>query len=65
MLLLEAATGGQGEAMKFLLKCGTDVNLCDLDRVMPLHAVTSKGGLDGTLALMDALQKKMSAEELR
>ena len=41
--LLEAATGGAGEAMGFLLERGARPDLVDLDGVTPLHAVTSKG----------------------
>jgi len=62
--LLEAATGGAGEAMKFLLERGAKPDLLDLDGVTPLHAVTSKGDYDGTVALMDSLRKIMTAEEL-
>ena len=41
--LLDAATGGAGEAMQFLLERGARPDLVDLDGVTPLHAVTSKG----------------------
>jgi len=62
--LLEASTGGAGEAIKFLLEKGAKPDLIDMDGVTPLHAVTSKGDLDGTTALLDALTKKMSKAEL-
>jgi serine/threonine-protein phosphatase 6 regulatory ankyrin repeat subunit B len=62
--LLEAATGGAGEAMKFLLEKGAKPDLIDLDGVTPLHAVTSKGDYDGTVALLEALKKSMSKDEL-
>jgi len=63
--LLEASTGGAGKAMTFLLERGAVPDLRDLDGVTPLHAVTSKGDLEGTIGLLDALRKKMSAEELK
>lgn len=63
--LLEAATGGAGEAMTFLLEKGAKPNLIDMDGVTPLHAVTSKGDYDGTLALLESLRKTMSADELK
>jgi len=47
-LLLEAVTGGAGEAMQFLLERGVRPDLVDLDGVTPLHAVTSKGDYTGT-----------------
>jgi ankyrin repeat protein len=62
--LLEAATGGAGEAMKFLLERGAKPDLIDLDGVTPLHAVTSKGDYEGTVALLESLRKIMSKEEL-
>ena len=62
--LLEAATGGAGEAMTFLLEKGAKADLVDLDGVTPLHAVTSKGDYDGTVALLQALKKSMSKDEL-
>ena len=62
--LLEASTGGQGEAMKFLLERGAKPDLVDLDGVTPLHAVTSKGDYNGTVALLEALEKIMTKEEL-
>mmetsp|Transcript_27152 Transcript_27152/g.56530 ORF Transcript_27152/g.56530 Transcript_27152/m.56530 type:complete len:949 (-) Transcript_27152:246-3092(-) len=62
--LLEAATGGAGDAMTFLLERGAAPDLRDQDGVTPLHAVTSKGDYDGTVALLDALKKKMSKDEL-
>jgi ankyrin repeat protein len=62
--LLEAATGGAGEAMKFLLDRGAKPDLVDLDGVTPLHAVTSKGDYNGTVALLESLRKIMSKEEL-
>mmetsp|Transcript_27752 Transcript_27752/g.50067 ORF Transcript_27752/g.50067 Transcript_27752/m.50067 type:complete len:944 (+) Transcript_27752:153-2984(+) len=62
--LLEAATGGAGEAMKFLLERDAKPDLIDQDGVTPLHAVTSKGDYDGTVALLEYLKKKMSKEEL-
>jgi ankyrin repeat protein len=62
--LLEAATGGAGEAMKFLLERGAKPDLIDMDGVTPLHAVTSKGNYEGTVALLEALKKKLSKEEL-
>ena len=62
--LLEAATGGAGEAMKFLLERGAKPDLIDMDGVTPLHAVTSKGNYEGTVALLEALKKIMSKEEL-
>ncbi|KAL7461387.1 hypothetical protein ACHAXS_003047, partial [Conticribra weissflogii] len=62
--LLEAATGGAGEAMKFLLDRGATPDLVDLDGVTPLHAVTSKGDYEGTVALLDALANKLTPEEL-
>lgn len=62
--LLEASTGGAGEAMKFLLDKGAKPDLIDMDGVTPLHAVTSKGDLNGTIALLDSLRKKMSKSEL-
>ncbi|KAL3801144.1 hypothetical protein ACHAW5_011092 [Stephanodiscus triporus] len=62
--LLEAATGGAGEAMKFLLERGAKPDLVDLDGVTPLHAVTSKGDYNGTVALLESLRKIMSKEEL-
>ena len=62
--LLEAATGGAGEAMKFLLERGAKPDLIDMDGVTPLHAVTSKGDYDGTVALLDSLKKIMTKEEL-
>lgn len=63
--LLEAATGGAGEAMTFLLSRGAKPDLIDLDGVTPLHAVTSKGDYDGTLALLEELRKIMTPEELK
>lgn len=62
--LLEAATGGAGEAMTFLLERGAAPDLRDQDGVTPLHAVTSKGDYEGTVALLDAIKKKMSKDEL-
>jgi ankyrin repeat protein len=62
--LLEAATGGAGVAMKFLLERGAKPDLIDMDGVTPLHAVTSKGNYEGTVALLEALKKIMSKEEL-
>jgi serine/threonine-protein phosphatase 6 regulatory ankyrin repeat subunit B len=62
--LLEASTGGQGEAMKFLLERGAKPDLIDLDGVTPLHAVTSKGDLNGTIALLESLEKILSPDEL-
>ena len=62
--LLEASTGGQGEAIKYLLKRGAKPDLVDLDGVTPLHAVTSKGDYNGTVALLEALEQIMSEEEL-
>jgi len=62
--LLEAATGGAGEAMKFLLERGATPDLVDLDGVTPLHAVTSKGDYEGTVALLDALAAKLAPEQL-
>jgi ankyrin repeat protein len=62
--LLEAATGGAGEAMEFLLKRGAQPDLIDMDGVTPLHAVTSKGDINGTTALLAALEKKLSKDEL-
>jgi serine/threonine-protein phosphatase 6 regulatory ankyrin repeat subunit B len=62
--LLEASTSGQGEAMKFLLERGAKPDLVDLDGVTPLHAVTSKGDWNGTLALLDSLDGILSKEEV-
>ena len=62
--LLEAATGGAGEAMKFLLERGAKPDLVDNDGVTPLHAVTSKGDYNGTVALLESLRKIMTKEEL-
>mmetsp|Transcript_16232 Transcript_16232/g.35080 ORF Transcript_16232/g.35080 Transcript_16232/m.35080 type:complete len:935 (-) Transcript_16232:2103-4907(-) len=62
--LLEAATGGAGEAMTFLLDRGAKPDLIDQDGVTPLHAVTSKGDYEGTLALLVSLKKVMSKDEL-
>ncbi len=62
--LLEAATGGAGDAMRFLLERGARPDLVDLDGVTPLHAVTSKGDYDGTVALLESLRKVMTKEEL-
>eukprot|EP00578_Thalassiosira_sp_NH16_P016295 CAMPEP_0181127708 /NCGR_PEP_ID=MMETSP1071-20121207/28344_1 /TAXON_ID=35127 /ORGANISM="Thalassiosira sp., Strain NH16" /LENGTH=944 /DNA_ID=CAMNT_0023213469 /DNA_START=147 /DNA_END=2981 /DNA_ORIENTATION=+ len=62
--LLEAATGGAGEAMKFLLERNAKPDLIDMDGVTPLHAVTSKGDYDGTVALLESLRKIMSKDEL-
>eukprot|EP00956_Cyclotella_meneghiniana_P010378 scaffold14401_cov58-Cyclotella_meneghiniana.AAC.1 len=62
--LLEASTGGQGEAMQFLLSKGAKPDLVDDDGVTPLHAVTSKGDLNGTIALLEALEKVMTFTEL-
>ena len=62
--LLEAATGGAGEAMGFLLERGAMPDLVDLDGVTPLHAVTSKGDYNGTVALLESLKKVMTKEEL-
>ena len=62
--LLEAATGGQGEAMKFLLERGAKADLIDEDGVTPLHAVTSKGDYEGTVALMEQLKKIYNEKEL-
>lgn len=62
--LLEAATGGAGEAMKFLLERGAKPDLIDMDGVTPLHAVTSKGDYEGTVALLESLKKVMSKDEL-
>jgi ankyrin repeat protein len=61
--LLEACTGGVGEAIKFLLEKGAKPDLVDMDGVTPLHAVTSKGDLNGTMALLESLRKKMSKDE--
>ncbi|KAL7539128.1 hypothetical protein ACHAXR_009053 [Thalassiosira sp. AJA248-18] len=63
--LLEAATGGAGEAMKFLLDRGAKPDLVDLDGVTPLHAVTSKGDYDGTVALLGSLKKVMKGDALK
>jgi len=63
--LLEAATGGAGEAMKFLLSRGANPDIVDDDGVTPLHAVTSKGDYEGTVALMEALKKKLGPEEVK
>lgn len=62
--LLEASTGGQGEAMQFLLSKGAKPDLVDDDGVTPLHAVTSKGDLNGTIALLESLEKVMTFTEL-
>jgi ankyrin repeat protein len=62
--LLEAATGGAGDAMRFLLEKGAKPDLVDLDGVTPLHAVTSKGDYNGTVALLEHLRKVMTTEEL-
>jgi len=62
--LLEAATGGAGEAMQFLLEQGARPDLVDLDEVTPLHAVMSKGDYNGTVALLESLKKVMNKEEL-
>jgi len=56
--LLEAATGGAGEAMQFLLERGARPDLVDLDGVTPLHAVMSKGDYNGTVALLESLKKE-------
>ena len=62
--LLEASTGGQGEAIKFLLAKGAKPDLIDLDGVTPLHAVTSKGDYNGTVALLESLEKILSKEDM-
>jgi hypothetical protein len=64
LALLEAATGGAGEAMQFLLEQGARPDLMDLDGVMPLHAVTSKADYNGTVALLESLKKVKNKEEL-
>ncbi|KAL3767775.1 hypothetical protein ACHAW5_003594 [Stephanodiscus triporus] len=61
--LLEAATGGAGEAMKFLLERGAKPDLVDLDGVTPLHAVTSKGDYNGTIALLEPVRTSAVLDE--
>ena len=50
--------------MQFLIERGARPDLVDLDVVTPLHAVTSKGDYNGTVALLESLKKVMTKEEL-
>lgn len=63
--LLEAATGGQEKAVKFLIEKGADIVSSDIDGVTPLMAVASVGSLDATNQIIESLKAKMSADELK
>jgi serine/threonine-protein phosphatase 6 regulatory ankyrin repeat subunit B len=63
--LLEAATGGQGKAVQFLIERGADTVSSDVDGVTPLMAVASVGNLDATNGILQSLKVKMSADEMK
>lgn len=63
--LLEASTGGAADAIKLLLESGGKFDFVDNDGVSPLMAVASQGSLEGQTAIIEALKKAKSGDELK
>jgi len=63
--LLEASTGGATDAILVLLESGAQFDFIDNDGVSPLMAVASQGSLEGQTAVIEALKKVKSEDELK